>query len=126
MGWPSHELYRRYVGDTWVQPDGYDHADGHWARDAERALRDHGMAVSGDRARPGDLLFNWRAAWSARWGAYIGHTGVQVDHGLDSRERRSRTTALTAPTWASSSLTPRKRWAEPTTIIRFDPSKVGA
>ena len=64
MGWQDSELYRRYVDRTWVAPPDYPHASGHWARDLERALRDAGMAVSGDRSRPGDILCNYEAAWS--------------------------------------------------------------
>lgn len=117
-------LYRDYVQE-WVQPEGYDRSNGHWARDCERSLRDLGMAVKGDRARPGDLLFNWRAAWSDRWGAYIGHVAILLDHDLVFENVAPQYRPHSAHR-GSLSLTPREYWGEPTTVVRFDPClKVG-
>lgn len=76
---PSHWLYSEFVHD-WVQPAGYDRTEGHWARDFERAAKRLEWAVPIEERRPGDILFNWRAAYSARWGAYIGHVGILIDN----------------------------------------------
>lgn len=121
MGWPSHTLYRDYVTE-WVQPEGYDQRDGHWARDAERSLRNLGMAL-GDtgEAQPGDLLFNWRAAWSDRWGAYIGHVGIKIEHGFVA-ENIDPTYRPSALRNGALAITPIEDWAKPTTVIRFDPT----
>lgn len=78
---PSHWLYDRYIHD-WVQPEGYDRAEGHWARDFERSAKLLGWAVSLRDRKPGDIVFNWKAAYSARWGAYIGHVGILIDNDL--------------------------------------------
>lgn len=117
MGWPSHALYDAYVNE-WVQPESYDRALGHWSRDAERSLRNLDMAVHD--AQPGDLLFNWRAAWSDRWGTYIGHCAILVTRDLvaENVDPAYRPGALTRGALA---LTPRGQWTEPTTTIRFEP-----
>ena len=118
----SHELYEEYV-TTWVQPAGYPREQGHWARDAEKSLRDLGMALApGAEAMPGDLVFNYRAAWSDRWGAYIGHVGILLDRDWIAENIRPayRPGSLTRGALA---LTPASAWASPTTIIRFDPDK---
>ena len=127
MGWQDSELYRRYVDRTWVAPPDYPHASGHWARDLERALRDAGMAVSGDRSRPGDILCNYEAAWSARWGASIGHVAVLLDHELvlenvNPAFRAHRHAAVVG----ALCLTPRAAWGDATTVLRFDPSRAPA
>lgn len=117
MRWPSHAFYDGHVTE-WVQPDGYDRANGHWARDAERSLRNLRMAVREEE--PGDLLFNHRAAWSDRWGAYIGHVAILVAPDLiaENVHPAYRPGALTRGALA---LTPRDQWATPTTIVRFEP-----
>lgn len=76
-----------------------------WARDLERSMRGLGLAVDPATARPGDLLFNWRAAVN-RHGVYVGHVGVltfgdlvlenvRPEHRPQSLRRRDSTMVLT-------------------------------
>jgi hypothetical protein len=117
---PWSFLYDSYVTE-WVQPEGYDQIHGgHWARDAEKSLRDLGMGVHEEE--PGDLLFDWRRAWSKEWGVYVGHVAVLVDHGLvlENVDPQYRTIASHR---GALCLTPRATWGTPTLVARFDPTK---
>lgn len=120
LGWPSHRLYELAV-TSWVIP-GWDQDQGHVSRDAERDLRDLGMTLTGDRVRGGDILFNWRAAWSTRYDAYVGHVGIALgdDLVLEVVLPAYRPQALVKG--GGLCLGPRS-WA-PTTVIRFDSSKI--
>lgn len=78
MGWKPYHLYEHYITE-WVQPEGYPKGDGHWARDFERSARNLGWQIDLQEMQPGDILCHWQAAWSNRWGAYIGHIGVLLE-----------------------------------------------
>lgn len=72
---PPHWLYQNYV-TSWVAPTDYDRIHGHWARDFERDAKRLGWAIPINNRQPGDIIFNWRAAYSDRYNDYIGHVGI--------------------------------------------------
>lgn len=121
QGWPWGKLYSDYVTQE-ADPAGHRAQDGPWARDAEKSLRELGMAVHLEDAQPGDLLFIWRDAWSKTWNAYVGHVGILLPGALVLENVK--------PDYRPHSfhrgeiqLTPRKLWFAPSTVIRFDPEK---
>lgn len=116
----SHEWYEHYVTE-WVQPPGYNRTLGHWARDAERSLRNLGMSVAIDERLPGDIVFDWKSAYSPAWNAYVGHVGVLLTEDLvleninpDLRRGKSFSRGVT-------SVTPLSEWRRVTMIARFFP-----
>lgn len=119
FGWPSHYLYRKYVTE-WVQPDGYDRRNGHWARDAERSLRNLGMAVPIEARQPGDLVFNWRSAYSQKWDAYVGHVGVLIDGDMVLENVNPMFRPLSFSR-GNTMLTPLRKWPMVSTVIHFVP-----
>lgn len=123
LGRPDRWLYEHAVTE-WVQPEGYDRRLGHWARDAERSLRNLGMTLVGDRPKPGDLLFNYEAAPSPYGeGHNYGHVGILVDRGMVIENVDPAYRPFSLPKGAIC-LTPRRvRWPA-TTIVRFDLEKV--
>jgi hypothetical protein len=125
FGWPSHYWYEKYV-TQWVQPDGYNRALGHWARDAERSLRNLGMSVNPDEREPGDLMFNWKAAYSQQWGAYIGHVGVLLHGDMVLENINPRFRVGKGFMRDSTGVTPLRAWDNVTTVIRFVPEGWGA
>lgn len=119
LSWSPGQLYD-YVPD-WVQPTGYDRDEGHWARDLERSWRDLGMTLTGDRVRGGDILCNWRTAWSTRHEAWVGHVAIALEPDL--------VVEVVSPAYRPRSLSagglclgPRE-WT-PTTVLRVDTSKL--
>lgn len=121
FGWPSHYWYSLYVTD-WVQPPGYDRSAGHWARDAERSLRRMGMSVPFEERQAGDIVFNWRTAFSRHWNVYVGHVGVLV-HGDLVLENISPVYRLGEGFMRdATALTPLSAWSMVSTVIRFVPS----
>ena len=120
FGWPSHFWYEKYVTE-WVQPPGYDRRLGHWARDAERSLRNLGMAVPYENRAAGDLLFKWKSAYSMQWGAYIGHVGVLIDGDLVLENINPRFRLGEGFMRGSTGITPVDAWEQVTTVIRFIP-----
>lgn len=121
QGWKWGTLYTDYVTEE-ADPAGHRAKAGPWARDAEKSLRDLGMAVKLEDAKPGDLFFVWRDAWSATWNAYVGHVGILLPGGLilENVDPKYRPHSFHR---GAIQLTPRKRWLAPTTVIRFDPAK---
>lgn len=130
-GW----LYQHAVTE-WVQPAGYERDFGHWARDAERSLRNLGMILTGDRPRAGDLVFNydtaevspglWREYFPERAfedGVNIGHVGIVLEHGtiLENVKPSYRPHSVHHGALA---LTPAHVAWEPTSVIRFDESRI--
>jgi len=122
FSWPSHYWYLHYVTD-WVQPPGYDRSRGHWARDAERSLRRLGMNVHVSERKPGDLVFNWRSAWSNEYGAFIGHVGVLVDGDMILENINPSFRAGRAFSRGATSLTPFGAWERVTLVARFVPEQ---
>lgn len=120
FGWASHQWYREYVTD-WVQPPGYDRGLGHWARDAERSLRNLGMSVPVEERRPGDLVFNWKSAYSMQWGAYIGHVAVLLHGDMVLENINPRFRLGEGFSRHVTSITPLAAWERVTTVIRFVP-----
>jgi len=118
QGWPWGQLYKDYLTQG-VTPAA--HYPGEiWARDAEKNLRDLGMAVH--RRKPGDLLFVCKDAWSSQWDAYIGHVSIFMpgEMVLENIRPSYRPHSFHR---GNISLTPINYWLTPTTIIRFDPDK---
>jgi len=64
---PSHWLYDKYVHD-WVQPEGYDRANGHWARDFERSAKLLGWAVS---LRDSSVMMKRSFPWCSTHSLYL-------------------------------------------------------
>ena len=120
FGMRSHQWYEDYVTE-WVQPDGYDRSLGHWARDAERSLRNLGMAVPLESRRPGDLMFNWRTAYSQRWGAFIGHVGVLLPGDLILENINPSFRVGRGFARYTTGITPVSAWEDVTTVVRFFP-----
>jgi hypothetical protein len=118
--WRPFQWYDEYVTE-WVQPVGYDRAEGHWARDAERSLRNLGMSVQFNERKPGDLVFNWETAYSQQWGAYIGHVGVLMHGDLVLENINPRHRVGRAFIRDSTALTPIHVWSRVTSVVRFVP-----
>lgn len=77
-GWPSHELYRRFlVAGTTRRPGAAEERLAAarldpWAADLEASAKALGWHVPGVERLPGDLVFNHAAA------APVGHVGVLI------------------------------------------------
>jgi hypothetical protein len=119
----SHQWYEDYVTE-WVQPAGYDRSLGHWARDAERSLRNLGMQVDFLKREPGDLVFNWESAYSNTWKAYIGHVGVLVHGDLVLENIHPAFRAGRGFMKGTTGLTPVHAWKQVTSVIRFRPRDI--
>jgi len=78
LGWPSHELYRRFlVAGTSRRPGGPEQRVAAarldpWAADMEASAKQLGWQVPGVERQAGDLVFNHAVA------APIGHVGVLI------------------------------------------------
>ena len=127
MGWPSHALYDQgphAAVTSWVMPAAYDHASGHVARDAEHDLRRLGMTLQGDRPRGGDLAFDYEAAWDPSLRAHYGHVGILLgeDEILEVVDPAYRPLAFVRGAGLCWGV---RQW-RPTSIMRFDSSKIPA
>lgn len=127
-----------YAWRTLLAGGRHDHDTTPWARDMERSLRAAGMLVplprygsvadpqryalvdEAEGALPGDLLFRWDTGRDSA-GAYVGHVGVLLPHGLVLENinpaYRSARTGVTRGVTRVGALS----WGV-TSVVRFDPS----
>ena len=89
-GLDSHEWYQKQV-TAWVQPEGYNRSYGHWARDAERSLRNLGLQIPNRDIQRGDIVCKYDSAqvtpslWRLYFpnkpyqaGVHVGHIGIYL------------------------------------------------
>lgn len=107
---PSHALYERLVRQ---RVDNRSSRDEPWARDAERSLRERGLAVDLSAARGGDLVFSYKASRP------YGHTGVLIEVGGALWVAENTTAARGLRSRGALALTPLAAWDEVTTVIRL-------
>jgi len=104
-GWPSHELYRKYL-TTKVDEN---NTSTPWARDFEASMYELGYVV--DRApREGDIVFMSHAAWP------YGHVGVMFTDELVFENTPSER-GFMGP--GALRLVHIKEWGKPTTVARL-------
>lgn len=127
LGMPIPDFYANYVTKV-ADPVAHWQQDGPWARDAEKSLRDLGMGVHDEDAKPGDLFFIWKDAVAHGWTmpgggvAYYGHVGILYTDALivENVKPEYRPHSFHR---GQVQLTPVNRWFRPSTIIRFDPEE---
>lgn len=85
----SHEWYKHHVTE-WVQPQGFKVSTGHWARDAERSLRNLGFQIPNNEIKAGDIVCKhdtatvspalWRQLFTTPYqaGINIGHIAIYL------------------------------------------------
>ncbi|MCA1800550.1 MAG: hypothetical protein LC687_05625 [Actinobacteria bacterium] len=117
---PHFWLYKDIV-TSWVAPDTYDKRNGHWARDFEFDCKRLGWAIPYGERKPGDMVFNWRAAYSETHKAYIGHVGILWYNDLifENINRLFRPISFTRHSLA---LTPYGDW--PVTLVARIPKEI--
>lgn len=93
-----------------------------WARDAERSLRNLGMAVHLKDTQPGDLLFKYDSARN-KDGDYVGHVGLLISPGVIFENINPSYRPKAYIRKGALSLSPLEDWPAPTTCIAFDPKR---
>lgn len=107
LGLEPWGFYERFlVGSPKALPE----HESWWARDCERILREKGLAVPIKDRKPGDLLFNYEAAYSRQYQANIGHVGILLEHDMVIENINPRWRPASGIFPSSLALTPFKRW----------------
>jgi len=108
------DFYRIYVFPHFALREGETPEDikPYWARGAERAMRSAGLAVPVDRAKPGDLVFSYRASRP------YGHVGVLL-HGKLVLENTYARRGWKHDDMGAIRITPMRQWDPITTVIRL-------
>lgn len=82
----DHEWYKHQVTE-WVQPSGFKTSTGHWARDAERSLRNLGFQIPNNQIKAGDIVCKYDTASvsPSLWGQLFAsgtpyQSGVNIGH----------------------------------------------
>lgn len=120
LGKSPHWLYQNTI-TSWVAPSSYDKRGGHWARDFERDAKLLGWSIPYEDREPGDIIFNWKAAYSKKYEAYIGHVGIlwRDDLIFENINRLYRPISFTRGALA---LTPYGDW--PVTLVARVPKNI--
>lgn len=76
LHWKDMEFYRRFGRARTTQGAEARSDWSWWAADIEKSMKELGFAVNGDAKKPGDLVFNYRAAKP------YGHVGIYAGRNL--------------------------------------------
>ena len=116
------EFYHRWIYPNFKLKPGETPEDikPYWARGAERALREAGLAVHSVKdAEPGDLVFSWRSSYP------YGHVGVLLDGKLILENTYARRRGWKRDGQGALRITPMREWDQITTLVRIENVKNG-